>query len=76
MASLLIQPNFHGLVSDCNNVVPLQLKSQATALSINSYINLHIYIYCINFVSFRQRFMFACGIENFSIFDIVAPSKS
>ena len=32
--------------------------------------------YYINFVSFRQRFMFGCGIENFSILDIVAPSKS
>ena len=23
----------------------------------------------------RQRFMFACGVENFTIFDLVSPSK-
>ena len=34
-----------------------------------------LYILHVHWYSFRQRFMFACGVENFSIFDIVAPSK-
>ena len=55
------------LLTQCDVLYMRQVQ-----LLLNNTSPLHIVFL---FFSFRQRFMFACGIENFSIFDIVAPSK-